>query len=215
MQTTAGCLLAARLTSHGDQSMSRSRTKKRVILYSFSVVALAVLSYLGWAYVPHLGFDEDRTVLFGLLGESRYAEAEAVLDEMTDRYPKDVRVSLLRGYLAEHQGDLEKAKGIYRDSQSACHNDAQRQDLLVTVADIERRQGHLDRAERQLADATKRYGESFRSRHLRVLLFVDKHDYDAALGEVDLMAEEKPVNPHVLSLRIQIQRLQEASASGN
>lgn len=187
--------------------------RRRLIGYPVFLAMLAGLIYGGWFYVPHLGFDEDRTDLLGLIGAKDWEACVELLDEMRKRYPKDVRVPLLRAYMEECRGDLEAAKELYRSSVAMAYNDRQRQELLVTVADIDRRQGDVGAAEKQLADAVKQYGESYRSHHLRALILIDKHALDEALGEVAKMDEENPVNPHARSLRMRIQRLQEASAS--
>ena len=36
-----------------------TRTRLRIGLYTVGVIALSVLTYVGWFYVPHLGLDRN------------------------------------------------------------------------------------------------------------------------------------------------------------
>lgn len=194
---------------------SPTRIRLRFGLYAVSATALAVLVYLGWFYVPHLGLDQDKTEVFRLAGEGKWEEARDLIDEMAERYPDDVRVPLLLGWLEDGAGDLDATTRAYESALPKCETDAQRLELLVTLADIHRRQGHADVAEVRLEEAAKKYGESAKTRHLRVLLLMSKRHWNAALGEIDQLAEENPVNPHARSLRRRVRKLQEAEeASG-
>ena len=87
--------------------------------------------------------------------------------------------------------------------------------VLVSLADIGRRRGELADAQARLEDAVNQYGESAKTRHLRVILLMSKGHWDAALGETHRLAEENPVDPHASGLRRRIRKLREADeASG-
>ena len=83
-----------------------TRTRLRIGLYTVGVIALSVLTYVGWFYVPHLGLDQDKTEVFRLAGEGDWDQARRVIEVMDERYPDDVRVPLLRGWLEDGVGDL-------------------------------------------------------------------------------------------------------------
>lgn len=193
-----------------------TRTRLRFGLYTFGVIALTVLLYLGWFHVPHLGLDQDKADVFRLAGESKWDEARRLTEVMDERYPDDVRVPLLRGWLEDGVGNLDASARAYERALDLCESDAEHLELLVTLADIQRRRGQVAVAERRLEDAANRYGESAKTRQLRVILLMSKCHWDAALGEVDRLAEENPVDPHASGLRRRIRKLREADeASGS
>ncbi|MAG58768.1 MAG: hypothetical protein CMJ83_20970 [Planctomycetes bacterium] len=189
------------------------RLKRRIALYGAAVAILGVLVYLGWVYVPHLGYSQDRAEVFALVADGQFDEARSLIDEMRERDPDDVRVLVLLGWLEDGAGDLAATQSAYEAAVPLCKNDEQRRDLLLTLADIDRRVGHLDEASSGLKDVVSRFGETARSRQLRVLLLIDKRSWDDALGEIAKLAEENPVNPHTQRLRSRVRRLQEAEAT--
>jgi tetratricopeptide (TPR) repeat protein len=185
-------------------------------LYMFGAITLIVLAYLGWFYVPHLGLDQDKTEVFRFASEGEWDEARRLIEVMDERYPDDIRVPLLRGWLEEGVGNLDGSTRAYERALELCKSDAEHLELLVTLADIQRRRGEAAVAEARLEEATNRYGESAKTRQLRAILLMSKCYWDAALGEVDKLAEENPVDPHASRLRRRIRKLREANeASGS
>ena len=193
-----------------------TRTRMRFGLYTIGAIALIALVYLGWFYVPHLGLDQDKTEVFRLASEGKWDEARHLIEVMDERYPDDIRVPLLCGWLEDGVGNLDGSTRAYERALELCKSDAEHLELQVTLADIQRRRGQVAVAERRLEDAANRYGESAKTRQLRASLFMSKWHWDAALGEVDRLAEENPVDPHASGLRRRIRKLREADeASGS
>ena len=178
----------------------------RVALYL--ALGAGALVHLLCLHEPDLGFDGDVTAFWGMAGEGELEDARALLDRMHERFPTDPRVPLLQAWLEQRTGDRAAALAAYEAALPLCDGDEQTLEVLVAMADIRRLQGRSDRARRDLEEATSAYGESARTHHLRAVLLMQKRSWNAALGEIDRLAEEDSMSPYPRRLRQRVQRLQ-------
>ena len=175
--------------------------KSRICLYGAALVAAFLLIWFGFIKEPEPTFDELKTKAINLLQEGKEEEARHLLEEMCEDFPDAVQAPLLLGWLYECGEDLPAARIAYERAISRCTTDEQRRDIMVSIAELHRREGDLSQAEQLLRKATDQYGNGERSRRLRVALLIEKREFKEALNEVETLAEEEPVSPHVRQLR--------------
>lgn len=185
----------------------------RVILYSLGATGIAVLTWMGWFYEAPPGFDEQASRVFALVRESRYEDAMTALRDLEEEFPGHIKIPLMEAYVHEVEGEFKKARAAYEVAVKRVPEADQRRVILLSIADLHRREGDVDRAEKMLAEVAKEYGESDRTRRLRAVLYSVRGCHDHALSEVDRLVEEHPGDPHALRLRKHLRRLAEASAS--
>ena len=78
---------------------------------------------------------------------------------------------------------------------------------LYSIGDLKLRANNIEGAEEILEDVVGQYGESSRSRHLRILILAEQGRYEDALSVVSMIAEEDPSNPHTPRLRKYVSHL--------
>jgi tetratricopeptide (TPR) repeat protein len=130
-----------------------------------------------------------------------------LLSAIEDDFPRHVKVYLARGYLDEVENDLEAARRTYLEAADLVIDPPQRREILLSVADLDRRRGNRVEAQAMLDRLSQECGESVRSRQLRISLLVEEGRITDALREVTRMAEENPGNPLASRLRRQLEGL--------
>ena len=142
----------------------------RVALYGSGLLAGAALLWLGFLRQPLPEMEDAVAEVMSLTEAGTVEEARALIDDLMERFPEDVRGLHLLAWFQESQGDLASAQDSYRESLALCPNDDLKRHVMLCIADIDRRSGESDRARRYLALAVERYGESKRSKRLAAML---------------------------------------------
>ena len=188
---------------------------RRIALYATGTATLAVLVWLGWFQQPPPDYWELQRRFLDCVAEEDDEGLAEINELFDDHYADDVRVPLLRGWLAEQRRDLASAESLYRDALPLCDDDDQRNTVGVSIADLMRRRGEIDAANEELDRVIATHGKSSRARILRVLIRLDEGKSLEALSELELLAEEDPGNPQLTRLRTMVRELGEAKPSGH
>lgn len=183
--------------------------RRRIVLYGAAASAGFALIWAGFLRTEPPGIDERLEAMFVLTRDNRFEEARRLVAAIREDEGEHVKLRLAEAFIDEREGRLEAAQAVYTELAETVPGDAQKLDLLLSAADIERRLGRADEAGRRLAELTARFGENSRARQLRIALLVDAGRITDALSEIRVLAEEDPGYPHAARLRRQLERLVE------
>ncbi len=140
--------------------------------------------------------------------------AREAVDRALAREPDNVHALLVRGLVADRQGALDKAIGAYLAAERRVTAPAERRDLLLAVADLERRSGRADEAERRLDAVEAAFGVTSDVARLRGTLRAEAGRHAEAVpwlqSSLALGAEERAVRPLLAGALLALQRAEDA-----
>jgi tetratricopeptide (TPR) repeat protein len=117
--------------------------------------------------------------------------AQKAADDLLRADPSEPQAWLLLGMLAEDKKDVPAAVRAYESALGLLElKDPLHLDVLVTLADLRRREGDPSGALATIEKLARERGESGRLRHARVLSLIDLRRFEEALSETRLIAEE-------------------------
>ena len=166
----------------------------RIVLYGGALVVVGGLCWFAWVHSPVPSMESGVDIVMNLAQEDRFDDARELVDDLLEAYPQDVRGLHLLAWLQDKRDNLSGAQDSYRQSLALCDTVDLRRHVMLCIADIDRRLGKLDRAERYLGLAVQEHGESRRSKHLRRMLNDDRRSRDPAVKQSKDMAEEERGN---------------------
>lgn len=177
-----------------------------------SVIAGAALLIVITAAMPDDGTLAEARVqkIIRLYGGGQLAEAESAFEAATLVAPKDHRVWLAGGMLAEHSSNVSLATARYTQARGLMGADnASRIEVDITLCDLIRRSGDASGALHALDQVAKDASQTRipgRWRHARALVLIDLRRFEEALSETRLLAEEEGGRGISRGLEAQIQR---------
>ncbi len=186
---------------------------RRWWLYSLGAAATLAFVYVGFIYREPPGIDSRLEVVFAAVRAKDVERARVELGRVADDFAGHVKVKLAYAWLDEYEGKIDDARAAYLALSDATPEPTQRRDLLLTVADLDRRVGKAPEAEAGLAAVVSEFGETERSRRLRIALLIDGGRLSEASSELGRLDEESPGNPYAAVLRRHLRRLEASKAS--
>ncbi len=142
----------------------------RIALYGCGLLVGGALIWFGYVRQPGPDMEDGIGQVMSLTTTGKVEEARALIDDLLEEFPEDVRGLHLLAWWQESQSDLPAAQDSYRESLALCPNDDLKRHVMLCIADLDRRSGNADRAKRYLELAVERYGESKRSKRLTAML---------------------------------------------
>ncbi|MCB9833231.1 MAG: tetratricopeptide repeat protein [Planctomycetes bacterium] len=164
----------------------------RLILYPGGLLAVSLLTWLGWFHQPEASDEQrlssaDMLVKIGAFDSAR-AEVEAVLKHE----PDDLHALLLLGLLEERQDRTDAAIGVYERARRRTDDENLRRDIDLSLVDLERRAGRLDGARLRLAAFEREHGADRDSGRLAGLVDWDDGDHAAAITRFEALVASGP-----------------------
>lgn len=193
---------------------SRARNQRRLVGYPLAIAVAAGLLYWGQTAGddPALYSGYEGRV-YELAGEGRFDEARALIVTLYDRFPEEVRVPLLDGWLEDGTGELDAAFAAYERARPLLLDDAaQHRSIETTLADIDRRRGRFEDAHARLDALEARHGLGERGGLARALVFESEKKLQDALSVLNDLADEHPESGAVRLLRSRLRQRMPAAA---
>jgi len=169
----------------------KSKTRARIALYLTAVVVVvAMLIFLRPeepvpTWDPALEFEVSILLLRG-----QHELASAKLATVEDDFPESIRLRLLQAWSADVSGDRTRSRELYEIALDLASSPAERREIVLSIADLHRRDGRLETARGMLSDAVERFGDSPRAERFDKLLIRSERSEDS-FSDTSPAVEEK------------------------
>lgn len=196
---------------------ARARRTRRLLGYPVAILIAAALLYAALREPREEPlYANAEAKVFELAGEGRFDEARAAIEDAAERWPKEVRIPLLRGWLEDGTGDLDAAYRAYESALPLLIGEEQKRSVQATLADIDRRRGRFAAARARLDALEMEFGLGERGGRALVLLLLSTKKVQEASSVIKRLVEEHPESVAVQRLDSQVARLltHEGSSEG-